>query len=90
MMILTASAMKVAERAAVEGGGSYLSLMENAGREAARRIAALTSVQGKKVLVPSGPGGTGFHPFCPGPEAQPPLHGQSGRPLPETGAGLLP
>ena len=60
MKILTSTAMKAAEAAAVERGGSYLDLMENAGGAAAKRIAALLNgIAGKQALIFCGKGNNG-------------------------------
>lgn len=60
MKILTCSSMKIAEAIAVEKGGSYLGLMENAGTAAAARISALIGgAADKEILILCGKGNNG-------------------------------
>lgn len=59
MKILTASGMKIAESIAVEKGGSYVSLMEQAGKGAAEKIISLIAPAGKNVTVLCGKGNNG-------------------------------
>ena len=59
MKILTASAMKIAEGAAVAQGGSYLELMEQAGAGAAEGILTLVDPAERETLVLCGKGNNG-------------------------------
>ena len=59
MKILTSSAMKIAESAAVERGDSYLGLMERAGTETAERLLSLVDVSEKPVVILCGKGNNG-------------------------------
>ncbi len=59
MKILTTAAMKIAERAAVEQGGSYLELMERAGTGAAEGILSLADASERPVLILCGKGNNG-------------------------------
>ena len=59
MKILTASAMKIAEGAAVAQGGSYLELMEQAGVGAAEGILTLVDPAERETLILCGKGNNG-------------------------------
>ena len=59
MKILTASAMKIAEGAAVAQGGSYLELMEQAGAGAAEGILTLVDPAERETLILCGKGNNG-------------------------------
>ncbi len=59
MKILTAAAMKIAEKAAVEQGSSYQELMERAGAGAAERILSLADPAERPVLILCGKGNNG-------------------------------
>ncbi len=59
MTILSVESMKKLEQAAVEGGLSYLRLMENAGSAAARIIRSTYAMEGRRVAVLCGSGNNG-------------------------------
>lgn len=59
MKILTSAGMKIAESAAVERGGSYLELMEQAGAGAARGILTLADPARRPALILCGKGNNG-------------------------------
>lgn len=59
MTVLTAESMRKLEQAAVEGGLSYLRLMENAGSAAARVIRSGWALAGRRVTILCGRGNNG-------------------------------
>ncbi len=59
MTVLSVESMRKLEQAAVEGGLSYLRLMENAGSAAARIIRSTYAMEGRRVTVLCGNGNNG-------------------------------
>ncbi len=59
MKVLDSAQMRSLEQTAVEQGGSYLELMENAGKSAASFLLKMTPAEGKRIAVLCGKGNNG-------------------------------
>ena len=59
MKVLDSGQMRALEQAAVDQGGSYLELMENAGSAAARFLIKMESPAGKRIVILCGKGNNG-------------------------------